>query len=382
MELAGRIFDVVTREDKLTDAVRDLVPRGVEFAYWRSVLRMAALCHDIGHLPFSHAAEEELLPEGWDHEEITRSLIFGDEMKAVWEGMRPVPKPEDVCKLALGPKKVKDLAFNSWEAILSEMIVGEAFGADRMDYLLRDSLHLGVAYGRFDHDRLIATMRIIPVAGSPDDSDTEPALGVERGGLESAEALLLARYFMFSQVYFHPTRLIYDEHLKDFLKEWLSGDDGRFRTDPEEHLRLTDNEVMGALLVASRNLGATGHEPARRIVERQHFRVLYSRSAKDVEVHPEAASAVFEAAKIEFGEDNVKYADSRKAGSVPDFPVLDRDGSPVSALWLSAVFERLPSPKDEYVYVAPEIRDDAELWLKDKRQEIIEQAAAKEQEQE
>jgi HD superfamily phosphohydrolase len=39
---------------------------------WRGVLCMAALCHDSWHLPFSHAAEHHLLPEGWDHERITR----------------------------------------------------------------------------------------------------------------------------------------------------------------------------------------------------------------------------------------------------------------------------------------------------------------------
>ncbi len=42
-----------------------------------------------------------------------------------------------------------------------------------------------------------------------------PQLGCERGGLESTEALMLARYFMFAQVYYHKTRLVYNEHLKD-----------------------------------------------------------------------------------------------------------------------------------------------------------------------
>src|SRR5207249_3914087 len=83
------------------------------------------------------------------------------------------------------------------------------------DYLLRDSLHTGVAYGRFDHHRLIQTMRILPpapdLAGAEEAPTGEEAarstLGVVRGGLESAEGLLVARYFMFSQVYFHWTRL-------------------------------------------------------------------------------------------------------------------------------------------------------------------------------
>jgi HD superfamily phosphohydrolase len=82
-----------------------------------------------------------------------------------------------------------------------------------IDYLLRDSHHTGVAYGKFDHYRLIDELRILPSV----ESASEAALGINGGGIYSAEALALARYFMFSQVYYHPIRLIYDHHLKDFL---------------------------------------------------------------------------------------------------------------------------------------------------------------------
>jgi len=67
MELATRMYDTVTARENIThESVRKLVPRHGSFdhQYWRRVLRMAALCHDIGHLPFSYAPEEELLPEG------------------------------------------------------------------------------------------------------------------------------------------------------------------------------------------------------------------------------------------------------------------------------------------------------------------------------
>ena len=155
---------------------------------------------------------------------------------------------EDVAKLAIGPKHYKDSRFDDWEAILSEIIVGDAFGVDRMDYLLRDSHHIGVAYGRFDQYRLIDTLRILPKvdrASEDEPGSQEPALGIEEGGLHSAEALLLARYFMFSQVYCHHVRRIYDIHLKDFLKSWLPG--GMFSTSIEDLLQITDNEVMSEL---------------------------------------------------------------------------------------------------------------------------------------
>src|SRR5438132_2750295 len=124
-------------------------------------------------------------------------------MEALWQKMTPPLRAGDIAKLAVGKKKLPDEPFSDWEALLSEIIVGDAFGVDRMDYLLRDSYHAGVAYGKVDHYRLIDTLRILPHQQSG-----EATLGIEAGGLHSAEALLLARYFMYTQLYFHPVRQI------------------------------------------------------------------------------------------------------------------------------------------------------------------------------
>ena len=75
MELADRVFRTVTADENIDDRVRKLFPKGDRLAYWCRVLRMAALCHDLGHLPFSHAAEKELLPDGVTHERITVDII-------------------------------------------------------------------------------------------------------------------------------------------------------------------------------------------------------------------------------------------------------------------------------------------------------------------
>lgn len=383
MEIAGRIFETVTRIDKLDDATKDVVPEAgsSEHGYWRSVLRMAALCHDIGHLPFSHAAEDDLLPEGVDHERITYDLIRSDEMAGVWGQMRPSPKPDDVAKLALGPTKVEklhlDLSFDAWEGILAEMIVSDAFGADRIDYLLRDSTHTGVAYGRFDFNRLIQTLRILPSPQSGEDADgsREPGLGIERGGLESAEALLLARYFMFAQVYYHPTRLIYDEHLKDFLADWLP--DGVFPSDPAGHLAFTDNEVWAAILAAARNSDEPGHEAARRIVERDHFRIVDERGPTDP---PEAIPAIADALRAKFGPEHVRYGKSPNRGDAPDFSVRERDGEVGSSLSRSEVLRQLPASRDEYVFMPQNLRQEAKTWLADSRDEIVDRAISEDEE--
>ena len=179
-----------------------------------------------------------------------------------------------------------------------------------MDYLLRDSYHAGVAYGKFDHYRLIDTLRILAtpndqVGRSEDSSIRAPALGIEEGGIESAEALLLARYFMYSQVYFHPVRRIYDIHLMDFLKEWL--EDGLFSCKVSGHLSKTDNEITAALLKAAFDDRERGHVHARRIIRREHFKIIYERNAGDVQINPDSGIAVFEALRQEFGAEHFRH---------------------------------------------------------------------------
>jgi uncharacterized protein len=373
MELAGRVFDVVANRDNTTDQIRDLLAplkSEDELRYWRRVLRMAALCHDIGHLPFSHAAEKELLPNGWDHERLTREIICCDEMKAIWNSVRPLLCPEDVVKLAVGPKKAKDLKFSDWETILSEIIVGDAFGIDRMDYLLRDSHHVGVAYGKFDHYRLIDTLRILPTPSSGNDRGScEPALGVEEGGIQSAEALMLARYFMYSQVYFHPIRRIYDIHLMDFLKQWLPT--GNFSTDLANHLAMTDNEVTVALREAALDESKPGNVDARRILTRKHFKRIYERNPEDVKINPEAGKAILEALNSEVGAEHFRHDRYWQRSGAPNFPVRMRDGQIVSSLAVSEALNNVPIVSVDYIFADRSIYDKADVWLKENRISVI-----------
>ncbi len=368
--MASRVYDIVTDPENIDDSVKEIAPKSYKLAYWRKTLRMAALCHDLGHLPFSHAAEGDLLPTGWNHERFTLEFIRSDGMNQIWDQIKV--DSEDVAKLAVGPKHYKKSGFTDWEAILSEIIVGDAFGVDRMDYLLRDSHHIGVAYGRFDQYRLIDTLRILPkVDRAPEDEpgSQEPALGIEEGGLHSAEALLLARYFMFTQVYCHHVRRIYDIHLKDFLKTWLPG--GLFPTSIEDLLQLTDSEISSELFKAVREKKHPGHEPARRIAKREHFRLLYQRNPADRKINLEASEEIFKAACEKYGESEVRYDNYTQPGGGLDFPILTRDNRIMSSLSMSETLERMPVIAIDYVFINPSIRRNAEAWLHKDRDRII-----------
>ena len=373
MELAGRVFDVITQPENLTDTVRDLLPElssDTKRGYWRQVVRMAALCHDIGHLPFSHAAEKELLPEGKTHEDLTSLLVQSTEMAPLWDDMNI--RPKHVAKLALGPKEMREETFSAWETILSEIIVGDAFGVDRMDYLLRDSLHTGVAYGRFDHFRLVDTLRILPMppSGDGDDEESEAlGLGIEVGGIQSAEALLLARYFMYSQVYFHAIRRIYDIHLRDFMIQWLAPDGYPFEVDG--HLGLTDVEVLAALRAAERNSGAKGHEAAHSILCRAHFRPIYFRNPADTSINPEAGAALLSALADQFEPAHFRRDRYPQKAGAPNFPVLLHDGQISSSLALSTVLQNLPLVSVDTIYAAPHIRAASAKWLNKHRSELL-----------
>ncbi len=388
MELATRIFDVVTNPLNVEhEQVRSVIPEDpIQLQYWRRVLRMAALCHDLGHLPFSHAAEDELLPDGWDHERISREYVLSGEMRRLWEGMEPPINPEHVSALAVGPSSAGE-SLGAWRGILNEVITGDVFGADRIDYLLRDSIHTGVAYGRFDHFRLIDTLRILPSAPagpggeeSETDEAREPTLGIDYGGVQSAEALLLARYFMYSQVYFHRTRRIYDIHLKDFLREWRADYEGQLPTSLDEHLAITDNEVLTAIRAESAGPVSRLQELAIRLTDRrQRFALLYEPGPADLERNADAGIQVAEHATERYGDDAVRVDSYRNVSEAFDFPVLRRDGQVVSSTGVSEVLREVPSARFEYVFIDRQYLEDAREWIENNRDELI-TAPAREEE--
>jgi HD superfamily phosphohydrolase len=354
MEVADRIFHSVfdvTVPDLVRERIADeLEPRRKE--NWRQVVRAAALLHDIGHLPFSHAAEEALLPDGWSHERITAEMIRHSEIARILED--DSIRPEDVIDLSWDVRKrlevEPDANLTPWKTLLNEIITGNTFGADRIDYLLRDSWHAGVSYGKFDAGRLIGGLRAVI---HPDNQ--EIALGLDIGSIHSAEALLLARYFMYTQVYFHDVRRVYDLHLRDFLQEWLVG--GKFPADWKELLEHSDHEVTAAIRSSAAKSDDRLQALAARLILRKHFRTVFELLGTYKERRPTIFEDLLEFTLKTCGRDQVLWDQYGPKSETNDFPVLTDDRTVVSSATVSNVIARMPAIEIGLIFVPPEIKD-------------------------
>ena len=229
MELATRVFEITVSKDSRRDKV--LRWKEEEIERNKVLLRLVALLHDIGHGPFSHPSEE-LFPNGLDHEQYAAKIIAEDT--ELCEIIKDLPERYDVNVTA--ENIINFIIGKEPEPFLQQIISGP-LDADKMDYLLRDSYYAGVDYGRFDLDRIINTLVVVehPIIKGP-------ALGIDIGGLFAAEAMVLARYYMFLQVYFHEIRRAYDFHLTDFLKELLPG--GKYPEKVEDFINYDDYFVF------------------------------------------------------------------------------------------------------------------------------------------
>lgn len=387
MELAARVYKTITEPshyDTLPEHVRTSIPEAREDAeHWYKTLRMAALCHDLGHLPFSHA-NENLLPSGYTHERMTWEIIHGPDLAPLWDEMHL--KADEIGKLALGAKEMNalgldaDFPLSTWEALLAEITVGDAFGVDRMDYLLRDSRHLGVSYGLFDLDRVLQGLRIAysPPQGEGDENQSwEPAIGIERGALHAAAALLWARHAMFSQVYFHHVRRIYDMHLQDFMQ---ACHENGFPIEYEPFLALTDNEVLAQLRHVARVPGAKGHDAAKRLTSRGHFRCVYQQTHADAAplishgITTPPALILADALREQFGEHAVKDDTDEKKHKNIDFPVLQEEHGEgvLLASQEMPTINSVPNVETGYIFVRPDLCEKAASFLDRNKKNVLE----------
>lgn len=151
----------------------------------------AALLHDVGHGPFSHLFEQ-VLPQARKHEAWTSEIVLDPSTD-----VNRILKRFD----ATLPERVANLVQGKHELTFLAKAVSGTFDVDRCDYLLRDAHATGVSYGSFDLDWLLRSLRF----GVPSDGAAPPLAIDGAKGIPAIESFLLARLFMFQQVYFHKT---------------------------------------------------------------------------------------------------------------------------------------------------------------------------------
>ncbi|MFX0116992.1 MAG: HD domain-containing protein [Candidatus Hodarchaeota archaeon] len=162
----------------------------------KTVVRLAALVHDLGQGPYSHTFDE-----------IARRILGKEKKEYSHETVLLAFLTHDLeLRRHLSPyiHQILDLFENKRHRLRA--IIDSDLDADKLDYLIRDSHYTGVAYGRFDLPRLLQTLAVL------EDENRLIPVGVEKG-VECLEGYRMARFLMHSQVYYHHARIAADEML-------------------------------------------------------------------------------------------------------------------------------------------------------------------------
>ncbi len=227
MHVVSRIWDriIETSGKVLHEHFEDF-----DLQYFRRILRLAGMLHDIGHPPLSHVSERFMpqfgeldVPKGWfsdikkdrqaKHEDYSVLLIGA--LCSAEDSPLPIDDAQDIASLIhhdVMPSRSweKKYGTNSGRVgihrLLRSFISGE-LDCDRMDYLLRDAYFSGVAYGTYDMDHLIGNLGVT-------EHDRVLVPTIDSTAVRAFEDFLLARFHMFLQVYLHKTTLAFDQFLE------------------------------------------------------------------------------------------------------------------------------------------------------------------------
>lgn len=277
MHIASRLFDAVASRSSLSDATKDR---------FRAAVRLAVLCHDLGHMPLSHASESiaparpSLKLPSWtgddagqaSHEDFTAKLLLDSSLTETITRAyaRHGITPELIAGLVIGRLPVGVEGFRDggldWMPLLRALVSGE-LDADRMDYLQRDSFYTGVNYGRYDVEWILQNLTCAEVDG-------RAVLALSKAAVFAFEDFLLSRYHMFLSVYYHHTSVSFDWMLKRFYEEASS--EFEIPADPEAFLWCDDVSLWTALR-RSKNAWA------QRIVARRGFRRVAQFTERDTD---------------------------------------------------------------------------------------------------
>src|ERR1043165_4270879 len=237
----------------------------------RAAARAAALLHDVGHGPFSHAMEKVL---GVHHEQMTMSAVTSPdtELHATLKSFS-VEMPERVAAIIEG----------TFKPAAQAQLVSSQLDVDRMDYLLRDSLMTGAKYGLYDLEWIINALQI--------DQEAD-RIYVTARGVHAVEEYLQARYYMFRQVYFHRTLRSAEAVLRSALRRALelnrnaaavvwrasgSAFEKILRREPlsiTEHLSMDDSDVIFHAKQWQQSNDEVLSDLSRRFVNRRLFKAI------------------------------------------------------------------------------------------------------------
>ncbi len=271
-----------------------------------------------------------------------------------------------MAKLAVGPRHYKkEYVFTEWESIMSEIM--SVMRLASIEWIISPSRlpPCRCRIWQIDHFRLIDTLRILPKGGE----STEPMLGVEQGGLQSAEGLLIARYFMYSQLYFHHVRRIYGHPPEGVLsrngyqtdisllesRTFLARPTTRFWRRSPERLRIV---------------------PTLRTIRRRRSFVedilsdCMSR-IQPIRCDPASGGCDVDAVAAEFGQDSVRRDTYNPSSASYDFPVFTRDERVDSSISLSRTLKDLPTFQVDCIFIDPARLEEARRWRIDNRDRIL-----------
>jgi HD superfamily phosphohydrolase len=236
----------------------------------RIAVRAAALLHDVGHAPFSHAMEKTLAIH---HEQVTIAAITSVET-SLNQTLRShsVELPARVASVISGDFAPRALA----------QLVSSQLDVDRMDYLLRDSLMTGAKYGLYDLEWIINALQI---------DEANDRVYVAARGIYAVEEYLQARYYMFRQVYFHRTLRSAEAVLRSALRRalelvaagagvWCATGSSfanvlsRQPLSITEHLEIDDSDVIFHLKQWQRAGDPILSDLSRRFVTRKLFKAI------------------------------------------------------------------------------------------------------------